>query len=299
MANVGGALTPLGNPPLFLGYLLGVPFFWPATHLFLPTITVAGGLLAVFFALDWAIARVTARLKPPTHAASHAKLALEGRINLVLILAAVAAILLQGVWHPAFALDILGVEWGLGEIAGAALLLGVAALSLWLTPRRIRSANHFTWAPLTEVAILFAAIFVTLQPVMAMIAEGKDGPAAPLIARLYDGEPNVKLFYWATGALSAFLDNAPTYVVFFGFGRDGGDAAALTGQLASVLTAISAGAVYFGALSYIGNATNFMVKAMVEAQGLKMPGFFAYLGWACVFLLPWLALVGAVFLRGK
>jgi Na+/H+ antiporter NhaD/arsenite permease-like protein len=130
---------------------------------------------------------------------------------------------------------------------------------------------------------------------MAMIAAGEEGPLAALAARLHNGTPDPTLFYWATGALSAFLDNAPTYVVFFGFA--GGDAAALSGPLSPVLTAISCGAVYFGAMSYIGNAPNFMAKAMIESQGLKMPSFFGYLGWSCLCLLPWLAVLDLLFFR--
>ncbi|HEX7968995.1 MAG TPA: sodium:proton antiporter, partial [Stellaceae bacterium] len=139
-----------------------------------------------------------------------------------------------------------------------------------------------------------AAIFVTIIPVADMIAAGPAGPAAPLFARLFEnGTPQDDVFFWATGVLSAVLDNAPTYLVFFDFA--GGDARLLAGPLARTLAAISAGAVFCGALTYVGNAPNLMVKAIVESHGIRMPGFFAYIGWAVVCLSPWLLLVDWIF----
>lgn len=295
VANIGGALTPLGDPPLFLGYLLGVPFFWPTLHLALPTLFLAACLLASFYALDTILHRRDARAKPGLLPEIE-KLGVYGKINLILLAGTIATILLRAVWHPPIAIVIFAVELDYAEIIADVALIAMIILSLALTPQNIRRANEFSWQPIVEVGILFAAIFVTLQPVMAMIGEGAYGPAGPLLGRLFvGGSPNVSLFYWATGLLSAFLDNAPTYVVFFGFG--GGDPAQLTGSLAHVLTAISAGAVYFGALSYIGNAPNFMVKAIVESHGFKMPSFFAYLGWSGLCLLPWLIAVDWLFFR--
>jgi Na+/H+ antiporter NhaD/arsenite permease-like protein len=294
VANIGGALTPLGDPPLFLGFLLGVPFFWPAIHLALPTLFLAAILLALFYGLDRLMHR-RAGGREPAPLAEIERLGLDGKVNLLLLAATVAIILLRALWHPEAQLSVLGVAWTLDDAVADILLAGVAGLSLVLTPQAIRKANDFAWGAMVEVAILFAAIFVTLQPVMAMIAAGEEGPLAALAARLHNGAPDPTLFYWATGALSAFLDNAPTYVVFFGFA--GGDAATLSGPLSPVLTAISCGAVYFGAMSYIGNAPNFMAKAMIESQGLKMPSFFGYLGWSCLCLLPWLAVLDLLFFR--
>jgi Na+/H+ antiporter NhaD/arsenite permease-like protein len=185
----------------------------------------------------------------------------------------------------------------LTDIVADALLVVVGVLSLVLTRPAVRAANEFEWGPMIEVAILFAAIFITLMPLSAMIGEGASGAAAPLVAGLFDGAvPNDRVFYWLTGALSAFLDNAPTYLVFFGFA--GGDVARLTGPLASTLTAISAGAVFFGAMTYIGNAPNFMVKSIVESHGIRMPSFLGYLFWSAICLLPWLLVVDAIFFRG-
>ena len=292
VANVGGALTPLGDPPLFLGYLLGVPFFWPAIHLAAPTLLLAAILLMLFYGLD-SFSHRRSRDRKPIALTEIESLGLDGRINLLLLAATVAIVLLRALWNPDSGISILGVAWHLDDIIADALLIGVGGLSLLLTPASLRKANDFVWEPIIEVAILFAAIFATLPPVMAMIAQGENGPLAALIARLYDGAPNHSLFYWATGVLSAFLDNAPTYVLFFGFA--GGDPAQLSGPLTRVLMAISSGAVFFGALSYIGNAPNFMVKAMVEEPGVRMPSFLGFSAWAAAIMLPLLFAVSAIF----
>jgi Na+/H+ antiporter NhaD/arsenite permease-like protein len=295
VANIGGALTPLGNPPILLGFLSGVPFFWPAAHLAAPAATLAAALLAVFYVLDYLIHRRAGPGEPGTIEEIE-KLGVEGGINLVLLLAAVAAVLLRALWQNAPAVAVLGVDWNLADIVADLAFLGVGVLSLLLTRPATRRANEFAWEPMAEVAIVFAAIFITLVPVMAMIAAGTDGPVAPLMARLVvDGNPVPAAFYWGTGALSALLDNAPTYLVFFGFAGD--DAKLLTGSLAHVLTAISAGAVFFGGMTYIGNAPNFMIKAIVERHDIKMPSFFGFAGWATLFLLPWLAVIGWIFFR--
>lgn len=293
VANAGGALTPLGDPPLFIGHLKGVPFFWPLLHLWAPTLLVVGGLLFLFHAIDQYVHR-RGPAHDPAVLPEIEKLDVEGRVNLLLLAAVVAAVLLRGAWHPIATVPVLGVEWGVGEIVTDALLLGIGVLSLLVTEERVRRDNEFTWGPMIEVAILFAAIFVTIIPVADMIAAGPAGPAAPLFARLFEnGAPQDNVFFWATGLLSAVLDNAPTYLVFFDFA--GGDARLFVGPLARTLAAISAGAVFCGALTYVGNAPNLMVKAIVESHGLRMPGFFAYIGWAVVCLLPWLLLVDWIF----
>lgn len=293
VANCGGALTPLGDPPLFLGHLAGVPFFWPMVHLWAPAALVCGGLLVLFHALDSYIYRRGLREDPPVLPEME-KLGLEGAVNIALLAAVVAAVLLRALWRPEAAIRLLAMQWDAAEIVGDVLLLVIGLLSLALTKKRVRAANGFTWAPMIEVATLFAAIFITIIPVAQMIAAGPAGPAAALIARLYqNGAPQNTVFFWATGLLSAVLDNAPTYLVFFDFA--GGDAQHLAGPLAPTLTAISAGAVFCGALTYVGNAPNLMVKAIVESHGIRMPGFFGYIGWATVCLLPWLVLVDLIF----
>jgi Na+/H+ antiporter NhaD/arsenite permease-like protein len=168
-------------------------------------------------------------------------------------------------------------------------------LSLTLTPDEHREANGFTWDPIAEVAILFAGIFACIIPVLAMLQAGKDGAFAWLLALVTnsDGMPHDVAYFWLTGVLSEFLDNAPTYLVFFELA--GGDAKALMGPLASTLAAISMGAVYMGSLTYIGNAPNLMVYAIAVERGIKMPSFFGYLLRASIIMLPVLALVTFVF----
>jgi Na+/H+ antiporter NhaD/arsenite permease-like protein len=174
-------------------------------------------------------------------------------------------------------------------------LLGLAAISLLLTPMAYREGNDFTWGPIAEVAKLFAGIFVTIVPVIAMLKAGDLGAFAPVLGLVSnpDGSPNNLMYFWLTGSLSSFLDNAPTYLVFFN--AAGGDPAVLMGPLATTLAAISAGAVFMGANTYIGNAPNFMVKAIAEEAGVKMPSFFGYMVWSGIFLLPPFALVSYLF----
>ena len=210
VANVGGALTPLGNPPIFLGFLAGVPLLWPLTHLWAPTLLVAGGLLASFYALDLHFAR-RARRADPAVLPEIEKLGLEGAVNLPLLALIIVAVLLRAFWAAPRALGVFHLRWDAAAIVGDILLVAAALLSLALTPRETRRRNEFDWEPMIEVAILFAGIFITIIPVMAMIAAGPAGPAAPLFDRLMSGGvPNDPLFYWATGLLSAVLDNAPT-----------------------------------------------------------------------------------------
>ena len=282
VANVGGALSPLGDPPLFVGFLRGVDFFWPAQHLWMQTLIVAAPVLALFFALDsW-----FARREPARTDTAPVRVHVRGRINLVLIAAIVAAILASATWKPGISFNIYGTEVALQNLVRDAALLIIAGLSLWLTPDEHRAANGFTWEPIREVAKLFAGIFITIIPVLAMLDAGRNGAFAWLLRVVTepDGTPHEAAYFWLTGGLSAFLDNAPTYLVFFELA--GGDAARLMGPLAGTLAAISMGAVYMGALTYVGNAPNFMVKAIAEDRGVRMPGFFAYMFWATLILVP-------------
>ena len=282
VANVGGALSPLGDPPLFVGFLRGVDFFWPAQHLWLQTAIVAGLLLAMFFALDSYLSRKEER---PANDAP-VSLQIHGKINLALIALIIAAILLSAVWKPGSGVTILGTRVETQNLACAVALIVIALASLWLTPDEHRAANGFTWEPIVEVAKLFAAIFVAIIPVQAMLQAGRGGPFAFLLAAVTanDGQPHEAAYFWLTGLLSAFLDNAPTYLVFFELA--GGDAKALMGPLAGTLAAISMGAVYMGALTYIGNAPNFMVYAIAEERGIRMPSFFGYFLWASLATVP-------------
>ncbi|MBR8233805.1 sodium:proton antiporter [Burkholderia sp. AU42008] len=288
VANAGGSLSPLGDPPLFLGFLNGVSFFWTTTHLALPMLFICVVLLTLFFALDTYFYRKGDEERPaaldPTP--DGAALSIDGKINFVLLAAVIALVLMSGVWKPGISFDVWGTHVALQNLVRDVALVVVTLASLALTPRSAREGNAFNWAPIEEVAKLFAGIFVTIAPVIVILRAGADGAFAQIVHLVTgpDGKPIDAMYFWATGILSSFLDNAPTYLVFFNLA--GGDAQTLMTTGASTLAAISAGAVFMGANSYIGNAPNFMVKAIAESRGVKMPSFFAYLGWALVVLIP-------------
>ncbi|HEY6833248.1 MAG TPA: sodium:proton antiporter [Pseudolabrys sp.] len=281
VANIGGALSPLGDPPLFVGFLRGVDFFWPAKHLWLHTLIASALVLAMFIILDVVYARREPRMVP-----KHQPLRIHGLINLPLIAAIIGAILISAAWKPGITLTIYGTTIEVQNLARDVALIAIALLSLKLTPAEHRKANDFTWEPIREVAKLFAGIFVCIIPVLAMLDAGRNGAFAFLLNAVTarDGMPNDVAYFWLTGGLSAFLDNAPTYLVFFELA--GGDVRALMGPLAGTLAAISLGAVYMGALTYIGNAPNLMVYAIATERGVKMPSFFGYLVLAACVLIP-------------
>jgi Na+/H+ antiporter NhaD/arsenite permease-like protein len=291
VANIGGALSPLGDPPLFVGFLHDVDFFWPMQHLWRETVFVAGLVLASFVVLDVWHYRKDRRVTMVGESGQPMNLGISGGVNLVLIAGIVAAILASALWKPAVSFDVYGTQVGLHDVARDAALVLIAILSLVLTPNEHRESNGFTWEPIIEVAILFAGIFVCIVPVLAMLQAGKDGAFAWVLAAVTqpDGNPHNAAYFWLTGVLSAFLDNAPTYLVFFELA--GGDARELMGPLAGTLAAISMGAVYMGAMTYIGNAPNLMIYAIALERGVKMPSFFGYMVWSAAVLLPVLMLL--------
>jgi Na+/H+ antiporter NhaD/arsenite permease-like protein len=280
VANVGGALSPLGDPPLFVGFLHGVDFFWTTRNLWIQTTIVAALLLATFVALDVWRAR-----GEPIARSSH-PIRIRGLINVPLIAAIVASILVSATWRPGIAVDVFGTKLEMQNLVRDGVLVVIALLSLWLTQDEHREANGFTWEPIREVAKLFAAIFTAIIPVIAMLDAGRNGSFAWLLSAVTarDGSPHEVAYFWYTGVMSAFLDNAPTYLLFFELA--GGNARELMGELSGTLAAISMGAVYMGALTYIGNAPNFMVAAIATERGIKMPSFFGYLLWASAILVP-------------
>jgi Na+/H+ antiporter NhaD/arsenite permease-like protein len=289
VSNIGGALTPLGNPPLFFGFVNGVHFFWPATHQWPQTLFASATLLILFFALD---AFLLAREPKPLKARPHdIPTRFKGVRSLLLLALAVAAIVACGLWEPGVSFPILGLKVALQDAARDAAMIAVGLASLFLTDRAARAANGFEWAPLAEVAKLFAAIFVCMAPLFAILEAGRDGPLAWLIEKMAgpDGAPNPVAYFWFTGLVSAALDNAPTYLVAFDLA--GGDAARLMSEQAATLKAIGLGAAFMGALTYIGNAPNFMVYAMARRAGFGMPSFFGFIAWSAAILLPVFAAV--------
>lgn len=275
VANAAGAISPLGNPPLYLGLLRGVPFFWPAGHLLAPLAMTTVLLLAAFYLID----RHFAAKEPPAPPAH--PLRVRGWSNILLLSLVIAAVFAVG-YAPS------------SSLAAVAVFVIATLLSAWLTPSAIRQANDFTWHPIVEVAMLFAGIFVTIAPVETMLRAGLAGPLAPLlhVALADNGQPAAAASFWFTGILSAFLDNAPTYLMFFDLAAIRPET--LAGQ-ARVLTAISAGAVFFGGLTYIGNAPNMVIQAVAAHRGVHMPGFFGYAALASAVLLPVMVLLTVLF----
>ncbi len=303
VANIGGSLTPLGDPPLFLGFLKGVSFFWTTTHMMTPMLFEIFILLTVFFLVDSFYFKK--ETNKPEEKKDGEKFGIEGGINFVFLLGIIGAVIFSGIWHPSIANpDDWGIVlWGTGLMTKGTLvqvimLLILTFLSLKFTPESARKGNSFTWEPIVEVAKLFATIFITMVPPIAMLKAGSEGPLAIIInsVRTASGEFVDSAFFWATGVLSSFLDNAPTYVVFFntalGESLKVGD---LMTTYASTLLAISAGAVFMGANTYIGNAPNFMVKSIAEENEIKMPSFFGYMAWSVAILVPTFILVTFIF----
>lgn len=297
VANIGGSLTPLGDPPLFLGFLKGVSFFWPTTEMFVPMFVVSVILLIGYFITDTILfakeKKNGLKLGEPSPEEDEA-LGIEGGFNILLLGGVIAAVLMSGIWKPEVQFTIFHVTVELQNIARDMILLGLAFLSWQITSKESRIANGFSWFPIVEVGKLFAGIFITIIPAIAILKAGTAGALEPIVSLVSeDGQPVNSMYFWATGILSSFLDNAPTYLVFFN--TAGGDAVELMGPMANTLLAISAGAVFMGANTYIGNAPNFMVRAIAEERGIAMPSFFGYMVWSCLILLPLFVLVTFLF----
>ncbi len=294
VSNAGGSLTPLGDPPLFLGFLKGVPFSWTFWHIWPDTLFLVAILLAMFFALDsWMLRNEEAAPAPAE--AEPEKLGFDGKFNFVLLGAVVGLVLMSGIWQSDVVFDIAGTHVGLPGLVRDGGLIVITIVSLMTTARRVHEANQFSWDPMFEVAKLFAGIFLTIIPVIAMLKAGVDGPFGTIVRAVTnpDGSPNPAMYFWATGTLSSFLDNAPTYLVFFN--TAGGDVGHLTTTMATTLAAISAGSVFMGANTYIGNAPNMMVKAIAEDRGVRMPSFFGYMLWSGGILVPLFIIMTFIF----
>ena len=387
VANIGGSLTPLGDPPLFLGFLKGVDFFW--TMKLLPVMTpVALFLLVVFFIFDTIMFK---KEGPAPDDGEKVPLKLEGTTNFALIGCIIGAILLttwlgknkftdssvgekmkpaieaavfemkaakadlsnyvetnegatfdesnqeyhkKRVTHldavsavnqlrakkthdETMGLHVFGVTVPFSNLVRDGLLIFIALISLKLTPMyktvkddhghevaadgeeetNVRAANGFTWEPILEVAKLFIAIFICMIPALKILQAGVNGGLSSVVLAVQSStnDPVNMMYFWLTGILSSFLDNAPTYVVFFN--TAGGDPTSLMGPLGQTLLAISCGAVFMGANTYIGNAPNFMVKAIAEENGVKMPSFFGYMAWSVAILIPTFIIVTLIYFR--
>jgi len=294
VANIGGSLTPLGDPPLFLGFLKGVDFFWTTSVMLLPMLFMVVSLLIIFYFLDsYYLKKENIKIDS---SGEKIKLGVEGVFNLGLILGVIGAVLISGFWKPHISLEIYhGVHLELQNITRDLLLLVLAYASWTYTPQQIRKDNEYTWFPIIEVAKLFAGIFITIIPAIAILKAGTNGVLAGIISSVSnENGPINMMYFWYTGVLSSFLDNAPTYLVFFN--TAGGDPITLMGEMKNTLLAISMGAVFMGANTYIGNAPNFMVKSISESSGIEMPSFFGFFfKWAIPILLPLFIIVSWLF----
>ena len=293
VANIGGSLTPLGDPPLFLGFLKGVDFFWTTKAMFLPFLFMVFSLLTIFFILDTVYYRKE-KIPDSLNKQDH-NLKLEGSFNLILIAGVIGSVLISGFWDPNVSFTVYYIDVELQNIVRDILLLLMTYASWSLTSESIREKNEYTWFPIVEVAKLFAGIFVTIIPAIAILKSGTDGALASIVRSVSnDAGPINYMYFWATGILSSFLDNAPTYLVFFN--TAGGNPVKLMGELYETLLAVSAGAVFMGANTYIGNAPNFMVKSISESAGIDMPSFFGYfVKWSLPILFPLFILVSLIF----
>lgn len=294
VANIGGSLTPLGDPPLFLGFLKGVSFFW--TMLLLPQMLfLTAALSVIYFILDSYLYAKEGKPVPPEAKGVQEKLGLDGKVNLILLVGIIGAVLMSGLLKLGEFINVYGVPLEGQNLLRDGLLLALAFASLQLTTKKCRDLNGFTWAPIEEVAKLFAGIFVSMIPAIRILQAGTDGALKDLIGMVTgpDGQPVNAAYFWLTGMLSSFLDNAPTYLVFFS--TAGGDAAQLMTEFSGTLIAISAGAVFMGANSYIGNAPNFMVRSIAEDQGVAMPSFFGYIVWSFGILVPLFGIMTLIF----
>ena len=307
VSNIGGSLTPLGDPPLFLGFLHGVPFFWTTTNLLVQMVFISVLLLALFFIVDLILFKREGGQVPDDGVKEAIRV--DGLFNLIFLFGIVAAVLMSGTLKLG-EISILGVHVKWQNILRDALIVVMVLLSLRFTPfsGELRQANKFAWEPIEEVAKVFAGIFITIIPALAMLKAGEQGPLAVLVEQVKEPVH----YFWITGILSSFLDNAPTYLVFFGasLGKLGLNEALVPqiltakeltdpNQIAFVknLVAISIGAVFMGANTYIGNAPNFMVKSIAQHSGIRMPSFFGYMIWSIGILVPLFVIVTFVFLR--
>jgi Na+/H+ antiporter NhaD/arsenite permease-like protein len=294
VSNIGGSLTPIGDPPLFIGFLMGVGFFWTMTHMFLPFLIACVLLLVVYYFLEQYFFKRDHDYEDE-HAADAPRLKIEGKRNFWLLLIVILAVFLSGQFKNDYALHLGELHLKLNSILRDSTFILLTILSIKRTSSYIREHNHFSWEPIKEVGILFIGIFITIIPMILILKAGLDGAFKPLVELSFhaDGTPNNNLFFWLTGILSSFLDNAPTYLVFFNLA--GGDANHLMTALSTTLIAISAGSVFMGANSYIGNAPNMMVKAIAESRGIKMPSFFGYMVWVLCINIPIFLIISFLF----
>lgn len=283
VSNIGGCLTPVGDPPLLMGFMRGVPFFWSTTKLFPILLLNVSLLLLLFYLLDrHALKKDLADGTEDKEIENKQPLKLVGKHNIFFLIMIVGAVILSGTLPNDIGIPIYEeIIFPFSSLIEIVIILLAALLSFKTTKKFVRTENHFNWGAIKEVAVLFIGIFITMIPALLILkARG---------AEL--GLTKTWQMFWATGALSSFLDNTPTYLVFMTtagtLGATGSAVMTSVGEISvRMLMAISAGAVFMGANTYIGNAPNFMVKAIAEENDIKMPSFFGYMMWSISCLIP-------------
>ncbi|MDR1551706.1 MAG: sodium:proton antiporter [Holosporaceae bacterium] len=280
VANIGGAATPLGDPPLFIGFLKGVDFFWFLKNLYIQLFCTIGILCLLFFIMDSVLYRTDHAISLPSDDAPFFQM--EGKINILLILLVLATVILchfDGeffLWRERVAYS---------SLVRNLLLLTLSAISLRNTPAHIKWKNGFSMAPIREIAELFLGIFITVVPIICILHQGKEGSLGALFQWIAPtGEFLAARCFWISGLLSSFLDNAPTFLIFFHL--TSGDPQALMTTKAHILTAFSISTVFMGALTYIGNAPNLIVKSVAITYGQRVPSFLGYMAWSIPILIP-------------
>jgi len=300
VANISGSLTPIGNPPLLMGFISKVPFFWSLSRLLTPTVVACVILFVVYFFMDsYFYKKETA--KPASKTKQVIKI--EGGWNFLLLVGVIFSVLISRLdWGIAF--YVYHVPMPASESVEIVALMIITFVSIRITRQATREANQFSWHPIREVGKIFAAIFVCMAPLIAMLHAGSDGPLNLIIASLSsNGHPNNVMYYWMSGLLSAFLDSAPAFLIIFhtaaapAASLGMADHAYMTGIIPSTLFAITMGASFMGALTYIGNAPNMMIQVIAEDDGIKMPSFFGYLLWSFCILVPLFILLQLIFIN--
>ncbi|OCG07729.1 sodium:proton antiporter [Gilliamella sp. wkB178] len=299
VANIGGGLTPLGDPPLFIGFLKGVDFFWTIKHMLAPVLLTTILLLGIFYCLDCYYYRQQySGLTVTTPIKTNKTIKIYGYYNILLLIAIIISVLGSGIWQSSISISILGSHISLPHLVRNGVFIVITLVSILITPKQVRAGNEFNWQPIIEVAKLFIGIFITIVPALAILRAGTDGALASVVTLVTDdqGQAINSMYFWLSGLLSGFLDNAPTYLVFFNLAA--GDATTLMTTLEKTLLAISMGSVFMGALSYIGNAPNFMVKSIANQHQINMPSFFGYMKWSIGILIPVFVVNNLVFFLG-
>lgn len=281
IANVGGVSTPLGDPPLFIGFLEGVDFFWFATNLYKYQLAVTLLLCFIFFTVDLLLLKKETPVILAKDETSP-RIVFEGKRNFVLILCILITVMFCN-FDGNFIL--IGEKFSYASLLRNSILMFIAVISLKLTPSSVRKRNSFSLEPIKEVVNLFASIFITVAPIIAMLHQGTDGSLKFVFDWIApNGSAVASRCFWVSGLLSSTLDNAPTFLIFFHMLS--GNAIELMTVKANLLAAISISTVFMGAMTYIGNAPNLMAKSIAQSYGVNAPSFIAYMAWSIGVLIP-------------